>query len=127
MAEGEQTEASFNMAVATLQRIHLCLETMRLIFFNYPPSITRQRVHIDMVKMFYQNAVPLLKEAKVDTKEYEKEIAQLSLSSRINKGRKELYYDFKKEQRCLAIVAELENKLSPYFMPKRREEDDDDY
>ena len=124
MGDGDvQVETSFNMAVATLQRIHISLERMRIVFETMPPGLTRQIHHISQVKIFFQNSAPLLKDTIVSS--YEKEIDSLKLKSKTIKGRRVNYYSVDLETRLFQIVRNMEIELKPYFMPSKREDDDD--
>ena len=98
MAEGEQDhrEARFNMAVATLQRIHISLEKIRW-GFEFLNGIPKQRFHINQVKILFMNATPLLEEKLV--KKYETEVDGLKLKSKVARGRPIIFYDIKLEAR----------------------------
>lgn len=121
--EGEQKETRFNMAIATLQRIHISLERMRIVFETIPHGLERQRHHISQIKIFFQNATPLLKKETV--KKLAPEIDGLKLSSKVLKGRSVYFFDVNKEKRLFEIVREIEMELKPFFMPDKKEDDDD--
>ena len=118
----DNREAKFNMAVATLQRIHGSLENIRKGFI-FLKGIPRQEFHLNEVKILFMNATPLLEEKKVE--EYEKEIDGLKLKSKIYKGRSVLYYDKELEKRLFQIVREWTLELKKYFMPSKVEDGDD--
>ena len=124
MGDGEvQVDTSFNMAVATLQRIHISLERMRVVFETIPHGLERQRHHISQVKIFFQNSAPLLKPGTISN--YAKEIDNLKLKTKVFKGRAVTYYDYKLETRLFQIVRNIEIELKPYFMPSKKDDDDD--
>jgi hypothetical protein len=114
--ESGQHEGKFNMGVATLERIHVCLEKIRWCF-EYLSGVPRQRFHIDEVKILFMNAAPLLEEEMV--KKYEEEIDGLKLKTKVSRGKSVIAYDFKLEARLFKIVREWELKLTKYFMPKK--------
>lgn len=124
MEEGEvdTREAKFNMAIATLQRIHISLEKIRW-GFEVLRGITRQEYHINQVKILFMNATPLLQGKKVT--QYEKEVDGLKLSTRTQRGRKVIFYDIKLEARLFKIVREWELELEKYFMPSKVDDGDE--
>ncbi len=124
MEEGEvdNREAKFNMAVATLQRIHISLEKIRW-GFEFLRGIAKQNFHINQVKILFMNATPLLEEKKVN--EYQKEVDGLKLRSKTYRGRQVTFYDNKLEARLFEIVREWELILQKYFMPSKIDEGDD--
>ena len=118
----DNREAKFNMAVATLQRIHISLEKIRW-GFEVLSGITKQRYHLDQVKILFMNAAPLLKKKKVE--EYQDEIDGLKLKSKIFRGRPVIFYDLKLEARLFKIVREWTLELQKYFMPSSVDDGDD--
>lgn len=123
MEEGEdQRETKFNMAVATLQRIHISLEKIRW-GFEVLRGIPRQEFHISQVKILFMNATPLLEEKKV--KQYQKEVDDLKLKVKIHRGRGVTFYDTKLETRLFEMVREWELELRKYFMPSKVEDGED--
>ena len=120
--DGDNREAKFNMAVATLQRIHISLEKIRW-GFEFLRGIQKQEFHISQVKILFMNATPLLEEAKV--KEYEKEIDGLKLKLKTIRGRQVTIYDSVLEARLFEIVREWTLELKKYFMPSKVEDGDD--
>ena len=118
----DNREAKFNMAVATLQRIHISLENIRKGFI-FLKGISRQEFHLNEVKILFMNATPLLEENKV--KEYEEEVDGLKLKTKMYKGRSTIYYDQELEKRLFQIVREWTLELKKYFMPSKVEDGDD--
>ena len=86
-------------------------------------------MHIDTIKnLFLDYAVLLSLNNKKSNalKRFSDEIDNLKTSSKIMKGKIWEYFDYNKEKRLFQIVREISIELSPYFMPKK-EEDEDDY
>ncbi len=119
---GDRRETKFNMAVATLQRIHISLEKIRW-GFEFLRGITKQNFHINQVKILFMNATPLLEEKQV--KKYQEEVDKLKLRTKIYRGKRVTFYDYKLETRLFEIVREWELELKKYFMPSKIEEGDD--
>lgn len=107
------SKGDFNMAAATLQRIHTSLERIRLIF-EYYQGVQKQRAHIEEVKIFFMMASPLLKDETIV--EHQKEIDGLKLRAKSVKGKKMDYYDFGLEKRLFELVRIISIELRPYFM-----------
>ena len=129
MEEGEQVEykkkAAFNMASATLQRIHIGLERIRLIM-SFKKSLLKQEALISEVRILFMNMAPLLEEETV--KKDSKEVDGLKLKTKRYRGRLVESYDDKLEARLLEIVRKWETELKIYFMPSKKDDDDgDDY
>ncbi len=124
MGEGDHDnrETRFNMAVATLHRIHTSLEKIRW-GFEFLQGIPKQRFHINQVKILFMNATPLLEEKKVE--QYKKEVDALKLKSKLSRGRQVIFYDEKLESRLFEIVREWTLELKKYFMPSKVDEGDD--
>ena len=123
MEEGEdKRETRFNMAVATLQRIHISLERIRW-GFEFLDGIPKQKFHINQVKVLFMNATPLLEETRV--KKYQKEVDALKLKVKTHRGRRVTFYDDKLETRLFEIVREWELQLKKYFMPSKVDEGED--
>lgn len=123
-----EEEGKFNFGVDTLRRISNTLERIKLIR-ELPANITRQRLHIDAVQSFFQDAAVLMSlktEHSQDLIKYQKEIDGLRLSSRMIRGRQKIFYNSQLETRLNQIVREVSIVLNTYFMPKK-EYDDDDY
>ena len=118
----ENKEAKFNMAVATLQRIHISLERIRW-GFEALGGIPRQRFHINQVKILFMNATPLLEDEKVN--KYKKEVDDLKLKTKLVRGRKMEFYDPKLEARLFEIVRIWTLDLKKYFMPSMVDEGED--
>lgn len=122
MEEGEakkgerDTEAKFNFAIATLERIHISLEKIRWGFESLR-GIPKQNFHIDQVKILFMNMTPLLKKDKVT--QYEKEVDGLKLRTKTYRGKRVTFYDNKLEARLFEIVREWSLELEKYFVPKK--------
>jgi len=126
MAMGEENqddrETKFNMAVATLQRIHISLEKIRW-GFEVLGGLPKQEFHINQVKILFMNATPLLEEKKV--KQYQKEVDGLKLKVKVYRGKRVTFYDNKLETRLFEIVREWQLELKKYFMPSKVDDGDD--
>ncbi len=124
MEEGEvdNREAKFNMAVATLQRIHISLEKIRW-GFEVLRGISKQNFHLNQVKILFMNATPLLEEKQVE--KYQKEVDGLKLKTKTYRGRLVTFYDYKLETRLFQIVREWELELKKYFMPSKLDDGDE--
>ncbi len=118
----DQRETKFNMAVATLQRIHISLEKIRWAF-EFLDGIPKQKFHMNQVKILFMNVTPLLEENKVQ--KYQKEIDGLKLRTKTFRGRKVIFYDNKLEARLFQIVREWTLDLKKYFMPSKMDDGDD--
>lgn len=70
-------QAPFNMAISTLMRLDAILKEIKAIDSNILiPKSERQEIKISLVKNFFYNSVPLLKEEAV--KKYREEIINLN-------------------------------------------------
>lgn len=138
-----EQEAPFNMAIATLQRLDDNLKEIKLLYLRYPQdSIQKLKAHIDLVKSFYLNAIPLLENVKDNKrgsskkkegeegqeeklKKLQKEILEFKVGIQtkvingIQKSRE--VYDHKKEVRLNEILCELQTILKRFFMPGKKE------
>jgi hypothetical protein len=124
MAENRETEAPFNMAVATLMRIDIILKEIKNLSFKFPHnSAEKQKAYIELVKQFYINSVPLLGDAAED---YKKEVLgfQLSRKRDIKSGNQKYihFYSHAKEERLNEILVDIQQKLKKFFMPGRKAE-----
>ena len=145
-----EQEAPFNMAIATLKRLDLILIQIRqLHLIHDPDSISKQKAHIELVKQFYLNAVPLFDpateiKAKKDKEKKDKESKEKKGDDKKLKTMKELgeeilsfkmsrksfirnanqsvheIYSYEKEIRLNEILCELQTKLKKFFMPGKR-------
>lgn len=120
--EADNREAKFNMAVATLQRIHISLERIRW-GFEVLSGIPRQTFHINQVKILFMNATPLLEDTKVN--KYKKEVDGFKIKVKVIRGRKMSFYDPKLEARLFEIVREWTLDLKKYFMPSKIDDGDE--
>ncbi len=135
-----ETEAPFNMAIATLQRLDLILQQIRNLDVQFPiDSVSKQKSYISLVKQFYINSVPLFKEdgkkkkggKKKDTtkkeslKKLQDEILSLKLDKKkcIRSGTQIYKYTYseEKEKRINEILIEIQQRLSKFFMPGKRD------
>lgn len=124
--EGDQ--GKFNFGVDTLRRMSNTLERIKMIC-ELPPTVGRQRLHLDAVKSYFQDASVLmsLKESnEAKLKQYCLEIDNLKLSSRLIRGKIITSYDPGLDKRLFQIIRELGIILQDYYMPKK-EYDEDDY
>jgi len=130
--DNHNSEAPFNMAIATLKRLDLILIQIRQMHSQYPQdSIVKQKAHIDLVKQFYINATPLFDSNEDDKdkssktmKELGKEIFAFTTikKSFIKTGNQKVreIYSHKKEIRLNEILEELQSKLKRFFMPGKK-------
>lgn len=134
--DNHNSEAPFNMAIATLKRLDLILIQIRQMHSQYPQdSIIKQKAHIDLVKQFYLNATPLFDPAEDDKnadekkglktmKELGKEILSFTTIKKAfirNRNQKvHEIYSHKKEIRLNEILEELQSKLKRFFMPGKK-------
>lgn len=118
----EEREAKFNMAVATLERIHTSLEKIRWAFESLS-GIPKQSFHINEVKILFMNATPLLESKKVE--KYEDEVDSLKLKTKIYRGRRIIYYSEELEARLFKMVREWSLELKKFFMPSNMENEND--
>jgi len=126
-----QEEAPFNMAIATLKRLDLILIQIRQLHCQYfPESIIKQKAHVDLVKQFYLNAVPLFnpdeddKNKQTTIEELGAEILSFKMENKSiirNGNQRQLeIYSYDKEKRLNEIICELQTKLKRFFMPGKR-------
>lgn len=121
-------EGKFNFGIDTLQRISQTLQRIKLIC-ELPPTIHRQRLHIDAIKNYYADASVLMSLQDASAKfipQYSTEIDNLKITSRIVKGKKIEGYDPNLERRLQQIKREIAIILNKYYMPVK-EYDEDDY
>ena len=139
-----ETEAPFNMAIATLQRLDAILQQIRDLDSQYPiDSASKQKSYISLVKQFYINSVPLFKESKnvygkkkkggkkkdttkkISLKVLQNEILSLKLDKKkvIRSGTQTYKYVYseEKEKRINEILIDLQQRLSKFFMPGKRD------
>jgi len=128
-----EIEAPFNMAIATLKRLDLILIQIRQLHSQYTPdSNIKQKAHIDLVKQFYLNAIPLFdvekekekEDGKKSMKELGKEILELNMErkSKISNGNQSVgeIYSYDKEIRLNEIMVDLQFRLKRFFMPGKK-------
>ena len=138
--EGE-TEAPFNMAIATLKRLDSILQQITSLDFDYPrDSVEKQKIHIGLVKKFFINATPLFKDDNEkkgnknkkdnnDEKEHLKKLHNEILDFQVDKKHgiksgtqiSRHVYSEKKEKRLNEILIEIQQRLKKFFMPGKRE------
>ena len=123
MVDYRDTEAPFNMAIATLKRLDTILQQIRQLDLIYQPTdIDKQKSYMGLVKQFYINAVPLLGE---NVKTYKEEVLKFEMKKKLMiKSGVQIYvevYDKVMEKRFNEILIELQQKLSKFFMPKGKD------
>lgn len=119
----QETEAPFNMAVATLMRLDSILQQIRNLNYLYPfDSATKQKTILELVKQFYINSVTLLKPENVQQFE---NILNLRVDEKIkivNGVQKTIpVYTPSLDLKMNKILIELQQLLRKYFMPKGKE------
>jgi len=115
-----ETEAPFNMAIATLMRLDSILQQISKLDFMFPfDSAEKQKSYLGLVKQFYINAIPLLKDEDLNTYgtileiNLNKKISIKSGSQKINAS-----YNPELELKLNKFLVDLQYKLKKYFMPK---------
>ena len=124
----ETNEGKFNFGVDTLQRISQTLTRIKLIC-ELPPTIHRQRLHIDAVKSFFSDAgvlMSLSEKSRNELTKYSKEVDELKIPSKIIRGKQIQFYDYRLERRLYQIVREVAIVLNKYYMPTK-DYDEDEY
>lgn len=126
MSYDSEGAAPFNMAVATLMRLDAILRQMKDINFLYPPRTPqKQEAHIGLVKQFYINAVPLLKDKAPKWKE---EILNFSVvnknSIKAGNQRNTEIYSPEIEKRLNEVMIEIQLVINKFFMPEGDDEDE---
>ena len=126
MGFGDHTEvdAPFNMAIATLRRLDAILIRIRILDDAYAfDSPEKQKSLIGLVKHFFINSTPLLKEE--DVAAYKEKILPIDLktSSKIKSGVQSVIYIYDPELdiKLNGILIELQTKLKRFFMPKGKD------
>lgn len=117
------SEAPFNMAIATLMRLDTILQQIKLTDYMYPTdSAQKQKVYLGLVKQFYINSIPLLKETDVPRYEYILKL-KTSMRTQVTNGNQKLifYYNTKLDFKLNKILIELQQLLRRYFMPKGKD------
>jgi len=124
MGDGKnrEVEAAFNMAVATLERLHIILQQIKNLNFQYKSGTSEKQIaHIDLIKQFYLNATPLLGD---DAKGYEDRVLNLVMTKKlyINGGTQVCGYVYNDnlEKKLNKILIDMQLKLKKYFMPGKK-------
>jgi hypothetical protein len=117
------SEAPFNMAVATLMRLDAILQQMRSLDYQYPfDSVEKQKACLGLLKNFYIQASPLLSDT--EQKKYSP-ILNLTIKqrSRLKSGSQKLCasYDTELDLKIAKYLIEIQTTLRKYFMPKGRD------
>lgn len=117
------SEAPFNMAVATLMRLDAILQQIRTLDYSYPfDSPEKQKAYLGLVKQFYINSIPLLRNEDTDKYNYILRL-QISRDKKIKSGSQTYSsaFDFNLDYKLNMILVELQQVLKKYFMPKGRD------
>ena len=125
----QESAAPFNMAIATLYSLRDILTKITTIYGDplFPDEV-KQKLKLDMVKRFYIDASPLLKEAVVksfmDILSLEPTCVNLmsNASGNVKKtGNKKLIYDFQLEIKLDTYLIQLQMELQKekYYMPPK--------
>ena len=117
------SEAPFNMAVATLMRLDTILQQIRTLDYQSPfDSAGKQKSYLGLVKQFYINSIPLLKEE--DAKKF-RYLLKLNIPSKtkIKSGVQKVnsYYNCNLDLKLNEALIEIQQLLRKYFMPKGKD------
>lgn len=117
------SEAPFNMAVATLMRLDTILQQIRTTDYCFPfDCAEKQKSYLGLVKQFYINAIPLLDDTIAKKYSY---VLELDIPNRakIRSGNQKLisYYSPELNLKLNKILIQLQQHLRKYFMPKGRD------
>jgi hypothetical protein len=117
------SEAPFNMAVATLMRLDAILQQIKNVCIIYPPhSVEKQRMHIELVKQFYMNSITLLE--KTEDKDYEKLLNFEMKVKSIIRNKVQIVteiYSKEIEKELNRILIKLQIQTKKYYMPKGKD------
>lgn len=127
----QEEGAPFNMALATLEALRAILYEINRIYINphYPDEV-KQKLKIDMVKRFYVDSSPLLKEDVVnkykdilDLKPAQKEVmsdehGELSIT---NNSRLAFTWELETKLDNYLISLQVELQKEKYFMPPKKD------
>lgn len=127
MEEGysQESKAPFNMAIATLMSLRQTLDSIRNIEGRIDfPAEERQRIKIELVKRFYVDSSPLLKETVIN--KY-KDILKLKpvqfncVNSKTGSGRVRIKYCFDLNEILDTYLQQLQVELQKekFYMPPR--------
>jgi len=134
MSEEEYNEpAKFNMAIDTLKRLSRILEDIKNVTYSSISVETKQILKIDLVKQFFIQASPLLKDEYVKTKKDEileikpatvDKIESPSMKASRFKGTF-VKYDNNLNNKLDLLLIEIQQELQKdkYFMPPVEEEE----
>ena len=119
----QDSEAPFNMAVATLMRLDAILQQIRNLHSRYPfDSPEKQKSYLELVTQFYINAIPLL---KVEDATKSEGILFLKIEQKklIRNGVQRMIpqYSGGLDLKLNRFLIELQQLLRKYFMPKGRD------
>ena len=136
MGEGEnnETNAKFNMAIATLKRIDAILQQIaNLDMLSIYDTIEKQKAHLSLVKNLYIMSSPLFdqiddKNEKKKLNKLKDEILKTSLISKkiIKNGNQKIKFGFNQDLdlKLQIFTIEIQNGLKKFFMPRNDEYDD---
>lgn len=117
------SEAPFNMAVATLMRLDAILQQIRNVCIIYPPhSVEKQRMHIELVKQFYINSITLLSDT--EDADYKKLLKiEMKVKSIIRNKVQMITEVYSKEieTELNKILIKLQLQTKKYYMPKGKD------
>lgn len=119
------TKAPFNMAIATLMSLRQTLDSIRNIEgrIDYPAE-ERQRIKIELVKRFFVDSSPLLKESVIS--KYNdiiklKPIQFNCIDSKTGKSKIRIKYSFELNEELDKYLQKLQIELQKekYYMPPK--------
>jgi len=122
-----ESEAPFNMAIATLKRLDDILTKITTLSYIYPQdSPVKQKAYISLIKQFYINAAPLIGESedeeikKIKTALLE---FQIERKTNIKSGVQRCNFQVsgKKEEELDQMLITLQIKLKKFFMPRGKD------
>lgn len=127
--ERGDSDAPFNMAVATLMRLDKILQQMRQLHITFQNKVQRQKLHIELVKQFYLNSITLLDDSKKENREelekIEKQVLNFKMDkkSNVKSGNQKFgeCYSEEKEIELNKIMIKLQKQLKKYFMPSGKD------
>ena len=117
------SEAPFNMAVATLMRLDAILQQIRILDYQYPfDSPEKQKSYLGLVKQFYINSIPLL-----DDEEAKKHLwilrENIETRNLIKRGNQKSIprYDSNLDLKLNKLLIVIQQTLKKFFMPKGKD------
>ncbi len=124
-SDDHNSEAPFNMAIATLMRLDAILKDIKIVDCRYPiDSPEKQKSYLGLVKQFYLNSIPLMEEKKAKKEEFQ-ELLSLGIKKEkvIRNGVQKniAVYDKALDLKLNNLLIKLQTLLKKYFMPKGRD------